>query len=84
MKRLTALRLYRFLFFAQVFSLSVGFIDLLSELRSGIHLYLIGFMVGGIVGVSMAILWFRQWKGIESASEEQWNQAWFIQRPKGN
>jgi hypothetical protein len=82
MKRRTAIRLYRFLFIMQVFGLCVGLLQLMSELRSGVHFYLIGYLIGGPIGVGMTVLWFRQWKAIEAVSDEQWNRAWFIQ-PSG-
>jgi hypothetical protein len=84
MRRRTAIRLYRFLFFAQIFGLCVGLVKLISELHSGIHFYLIGFFVGVPIGLGMAVLWFQQWKGIEAVSEEEWNRAWFIQPPRKN
>jgi len=79
MKRRTAIRLYRFLFILQVFCLCAGSLRLLSELRSGLHFYMIGYLTGGVMGIVVAVLWFRQWKGIEAVSDEQWNRAWFIQ-----
>jgi hypothetical protein len=40
---------------------------------------MIGYLTGGVMGIVVAVLWFRQWKGIEAVSDEQWNRAWFIQ-----
>ena len=78
MKRRTAIRMYRFLFVAQLFALCVGLLKLVSDARSGIHFYLIGLLVGGAIGLGMAVLWFREWKAIEAVSDEEWNRAWFI------
>lgn len=61
----------------QICALFMGTVNLAADLRSGIHL--LGYVVGASVGVTMAVLWFRQWKGIEAISEEKWNRAWFIQ-----
>lgn len=79
MKRRTAILLYRSLFVVQVFALCVGSLNLITQVRSGIYLYLIPSIVGGLVGIAIAFLWFREWKAIETVSEEQWNRAWFIQ-----
>jgi hypothetical protein len=81
MKRQTAIRLIRFLFIAQVVSLCVGLLKMVSAMRSGLHIYLLAYLVGLIVGSGLAILWFRQWKGLEAISEEQWNRAWYISPP---
>ena len=78
MKRRTAIRLYRFLFIVQVFSLCLGSLQLMSELRSGVHFSWIGYL-GAPLGVAMTVLWFREWKAIEAVPDEQWNRAWFIQ-----
>jgi hypothetical protein len=81
MKRQTAIRLIRFLFIAQVVSLCVGLLKMVSAMRSGLHIYLLAYLVGLIVGSGLAILWFRQWKGLEAISEEQWNRALYISPP---
>jgi hypothetical protein len=66
----------------QVFALSTGLLRLMFELRSGVHFYVVGYLIGGPIGVGLAVLWFRRWKAIEAVSAEQWNRAWFIQ-PSG-
>jgi hypothetical protein len=81
MRKRTAIRLYRFLFILQVFALGAGFAQLSSDLASGEHVHWAGYLVGAPIGYGMAVLWFRQWKGIEAVSDEQWNRAWFIQPP---
>jgi hypothetical protein len=78
MKRQSAIWLYRFLFIAQIVGLCVGSLEMISAIRSGLHIYLLGYLVGLTVGSGMAVLWFRQWKGLEAVPEEQWNRAWYI------
>jgi hypothetical protein len=77
-KRQNAIRLYRFLFILQAFGLCFGLLKLVSAVRTGVHLYYVGYLVGGIIGCGTAVLWYRQWKAIEAVSEEKWNQVWFI------
>jgi hypothetical protein len=78
MKKQTAIRFYRLFFVAQVVGLFVGLLHLISAMRSGLHIYILGYLVGLIVGSGLAVLWFRQWKGLEAITEEQWNRAWYI------
>jgi uncharacterized membrane protein required for colicin V production len=82
MKRRTALTLYRFLFAAQILALFISLLNLISDLRSGFHPHLLGYLVGAPIGVGMAVLWYREWRAIEAVSEEAWNRAWFIRLPK--
>jgi hypothetical protein len=81
MKRRTAIRLYRFLFWVYVVGLCAGCLRLISDLASGVFIYWhwLGSLVGGAVGCYMAVLCFRQWKTIEVTSDEEWHRAWFIQ-----
>ncbi len=81
MKRRTALRLYRFLFFVYVAGLCAGALRLGADLVSGVHsgAHWISSLAVGAVGCYMAVQCFRQWKTIAATSDEEWHRAWWIQ-----
>lgn len=78
MRRKTALRLYRFLFVTQIIGLCLGSAKAMMVASSGEYKYLLAAMVGLVIGIGLAVLWFRQWKGVEATSEEDWNRIWHI------